>query len=114
EAALDIQRSSDPYRNSGVGDDRQAERRAGGGQDGGDQRCRRPPALGNRGAGEQRAGRDRERQSDEQQPAGQPGIALDVAESDRGGIGEQQQGQGQLGDGEERLVGQGEGGAIEP
>jgi len=109
EPALDIQRSSDPRRNGLVGDHRQPQRRVGGRQDGGDQCCRRPPDLGKHQVCQQRARNDRERQPDEQQPAGHTGIAFDIPQPDRGGIGEQQQGQGQLGDGEDRLVGQREG-----
>jgi len=55
-----------------------------------------------------------ERQPNEQQPAGQTCIALDVPQPDRRRIGEQQQGQGQLGDGEDRLAGQREGKNIQP
>jgi hypothetical protein len=114
EAALDVERSSDAHRNGLVGDDRQAERRVGGRQDGGDQGCRRPPDLGKHEVGEQRAGNDRERQPDEQQPARQTCIALDIPQLDRRGIGEQQQGEGQLGDGQDRLVAQREGQDIQP
>ena len=114
EAALDIQGSSDPHRNGRVGDHRQPERRVGRGQDGGQQRRRRPPDLGKHQIGHQRAGNDRQRQPDEQQPAGQPGVALDIAQPDRGGVGEQQQGQGQLGDGQDRLVVQRQGEDIQP
>ena len=78
ETALDVERPADPHRHRLVGDDRQAERGVGGCQDGGDQcRCR-PPHRGEHQIGQQRAGKDRERQSDEQQPTGQTGIALDI------------------------------------
>ena len=114
ETALDVERSPNPRRNGLVGDDRQAERRVGGRQDRGDQCRRRPPDLGKHEVGQQRAGHDRQRQPDEQQPAGQTGVALDVPQPDRRRIGEQQQGQRQLGDGHDRLVGQRERENIQP
>ena len=114
ETALDVERPPDPRRNGLVGDDRQAERRVGGRQDGGDQRRRGPADVGKHEVGQQRTGHDRERQTDEQQPVGQSRVALDVPQLDRRRIGEQQQGQGQLGDGEDRLVAQRDGRTSSP
>ena len=87
-----------------VGDDRQAECRVGGREDGGEQRGRRPLDTGENEMSHQRARRNREWQPHEKQPGGQAGVALDVTQPDRGGTGEQQQGQRQLGDGEDGLA----------
>ena len=113
EPAFDVERPADPHRNSPVGHDRQAERRVGGRQDGGEQRGRRPLDTGENEISHQRAGRNREWQPHKKQPVGQAGVALDVTQPDRGGIGEQQQGQRQLSDGEDRLVAQREGQNIQ-
>ena len=105
ETALDVERPANPRRHRPVRDDRHSERRVGGRQDGGDQRGRRPAGLGKHQVGQQAADDDRQRQPDEQQPRGRLRVALDVAQPHGRGIGEQQQGQCQLGDGQDRLVG---------
>ena len=104
QPAFDVQCAADAHGDGSIGHHRQAQRGIGRRQDRRDQERRGPGHVREHPLREQGPSDHRERQADEQQSFRHRPITFDSAQPHTGGIREQQQRQGQLGDGERGLL----------
>ena len=104
QAALHVECAPDPDRHGGVREDREPERGVGRGKDRTDERRRRPPRGREQECADHGPERDREREADQEEPAGKASVVFHLTEPDGGGIGEQQERERQLHDQEDRLA----------
>jgi hypothetical protein len=96
EAALDVDQPADPGRYHRVGQHARAERGVGRRQRRPHQQ-RQPNVVADQGERQQRAQADRHRKGGPEQPRVQPGVHPQLVQSDPRRVGEQHQGEGELG-----------------
>ena len=96
QAALHPQRATDPPGHLGVVGDGSAERGIGGRDRRGDDRCHHGRQVGEDEQGRPDPEGDGEREADHQEPKWDTGIDAQLSGSHGGGVGEQQQGEGDL------------------
>ena len=97
ETALDVEDAPDPDRDGGVGDDGKSQGGVGRGEDRADEQRGRQRELGEDEPGDEPAGGDRQQQPDPEQATDEAGVAPEAVQVDGRGIGEQDEGEGDLG-----------------
>ena len=97
EAALHVQRAPDGLGQGLVGHHAGAQRGVGGSEHRAEQSGQLPRQVGEQRRGEPGPEREGERQADGEQAGREPGVAAEVLRVDPGGVGEQEQREGDLG-----------------